>query len=98
MAYIYAELDENGRCKAVSKLSGEVIKDTMIRINEYDTSLLGMKYNNGTWEEVPMEENAVAAEPSQLDRIEAALNTSKEQTEQQAIDAYTLELIESGVL
>ena len=96
MAYIYAELDENGRCKAVSELSGEVIKDTMIRIDEYDTSLLGMKYNNGTWEEVPVEE--VAAEPSQLDRIEAALNVSKEETEQQAIDAYTLELIESGVL
>lgn len=96
MAYIYAELDESGKCKAVSELSGEVIKDTMIRIDEYDTSLLGMKYNNGIWEEVPAEE--ITVESSQLDRIEAALNTSKQEIEQQAIDAYTLELIESGVL
>lgn len=55
MAYIYAELDENNICCAVSELSGEVIKDTMIPLETYDTSLLGMKYVDGVWEEVPQE-------------------------------------------
>ena len=96
MAYIYAELDENNICKAVSQLSGEVIKDTMIRLDEYDISLLSKKYNNGVWEEVPVEE--ITPEPSQLDRIEAALSASQEEIKQSAVDAYTLELIESGVL
>ena len=37
-------------------------------------------------------------EPTQLDRIEEAINKSNEQVAQEAIDAYTLELIEGGVL
>ena len=55
MSYIYAELDENNICKAVSELSGEVIKDTMIPLETYDTSLLGKRYDNGEWVEVPVE-------------------------------------------
>ena len=73
MAYSYAELDENNICKAVSDLSGEVIKDTMIPLETYDTSLLGMKYVDGVWEEVPQEPTP-EPEPTQLDRIESAVN------------------------
>ena len=72
MSYIYAELDENNICKAVSELSGEVIKDTMIPLETYDTSLLGKRYDNGEWVEVPVE--PPETEPTQLDVIEA--NTS----------------------
>lgn len=48
--FFYAELNENNICKAVSELAGEVIKDTMIRIDSFDMSLLGKKYDNGEWE------------------------------------------------
>lgn len=37
-------------------------------------------------------------EPTQLDRIEAAVVASNEQIAQEARDAYTLELIEGGVI
>ena len=37
-------------------------------------------------------------EPTQLDRIEEAVNKSNEEIANSAIDAYTLELMESGVL
>lgn len=50
--FIYAELNENNICKAVSELSGEVVKDTMIRIDLYDETLLGKIYDNGNWIEV----------------------------------------------
>lgn len=73
MGYIYAELDKNNICKAVSDLSGEVIKDTMIPLETYDISLLGMRYDNGEWVEVPVE--PVEPEPTQLDRIETQVNT-----------------------
>lgn len=53
--FIYAELNENNICKAVSELSGEVIKDTMIPLETYDDSLLGKRYDNGEWVEVPVE-------------------------------------------
>ena len=72
MAYIYAELDENNICKAVSNLSGGVIADTMIPLDSYDISLLGKRYNNGEWLEV--EQPEIEPQPSQLDRIESAVN------------------------
>ena len=69
----YAELDENNICKAVSDLTGEVIAETMISLETYDTSFLGKKYVDGVWEEVPQEPTP-EPEPSQLDRIESAVN------------------------
>jgi hypothetical protein len=42
---MYAQLDENNIVVAVSQLSGEVDAPNMIEIPEYDTSLLGKKYN-----------------------------------------------------
>ena len=38
------------------------------------------------------------AEPTQLDRIESMVAKSQEQIAQEARDAYTLELIEGGVI
>lgn len=37
-------------------------------------------------------------EPTQLDRIEAAVTKSQEEIANNAIDTYTMELIEGGVL
>ena len=72
MAYIYAELDENNICCAVSNLSGEVIADTMIPLEVYDISLLGMKYVGGVWEEVPKEPTP-EPEPTETELINAEL-------------------------
>lgn len=72
MTYIYAELDENNICKAVSQLSGIVDKPTMIPLDFYDTSLLGKQYNNGEWLEV--EQPEIEPQETQLDRIESAVN------------------------
>lgn len=72
MAYIYAELDENNICCAVSDLSGEVIADTMIPLETYDTSLLGMKYVDGVWEEVPHEEES---EPTEAELMRERMRT-----------------------
>ena len=54
--YYYAELNENSICTAVSDLSGEVVMDTMIRLETYDETLLGKRYENGQWHEVPAPE------------------------------------------
>lgn len=54
--YYYAELDENSICMNVSDLSGEVTMDTMIRLEAYDETLLGKRYENGQWYEVPVPE------------------------------------------
>lgn len=40
----------------------------------------------------------VAPEPTQLDRIESMVAKSQEEIAQEARDAYTLELIEGGVI
>lgn len=94
MSYFYAQIDENNICIAVSDLSGKVTAGNMLRLETYDTSLLGKKYNNGVWEEVPQPE----PEPTQLDRIELQVNTSYVEAQNQAVDQYTEELLEGGIL
>lgn len=44
------------------------------------------------------EEEAFEEEPTQLDRIEAMVAKDNETIAQEAVDAYTMELIEEGVL
>ena len=94
MKYYYAQIDENNICIAVSDLSGKVTADNMLRLETYDTSLLGKKYNNGVWEEVPKPE----PEPTQLDRIELQVKTFYAEAQNQAVDQYTEELLEGGIL
>lgn len=94
MKYYYAQIDENNICIAVSDLSGKVTAGNMLRLETYDTSLLGKKYNNGVWEEVPKPE----PEPTQLDRIELQVKTSYTEAQNQAVDQYTEELLEGGIL
>lgn len=55
--YVYAQITENNICIAVSQLSGLVDLPNMIKLNSYDLSILGKKYNNGVWEEVPQPES-----------------------------------------
>lgn len=45
----YAQLDENNMVIGVSSLSGEVDNPNMVKINEYDESLLGKLYENGNF-------------------------------------------------
>lgn len=54
--YVYAQINEDNICIAVSQLSGLVDSPNMIKLNTYDLSILGRKYNNGVWEEVPQPE------------------------------------------
>lgn len=44
------------------------------------------------------EEEGFGEEPTQLDRIEAMVAKDRETIAQEAVDAYTMELIEEGVL
>ena len=94
MSYFYAQIDENNICIAVSDLSGKVTAGNMLRRETYDTSLLGKKYNNGVWEEVPKPE----PEPTQLDRIELQVKTYYTEAQNQAVDQYTEALLEVGIL
>lgn len=41
----YAQLDENEICVGISELSSEVYLDNMIRIDKFDISIIGKKYN-----------------------------------------------------
>lgn len=53
----YAQLNDEKICIGVSDLSGDVIADNMIKIDNFDTELLGKKYNNGSWETVENKED-----------------------------------------
>ena len=97
--FYYAQLDENDICFTVIDNGSELqTSDKIIPLKSYDLSLLGKRYNNGVWENVEQPESEAEPEITQLDRIEAILNEDKNEIIETAIDEYTLELIEQGVL
>ena len=90
----YAQTDENKICFATANLTDNIVApDDWILIKSHD-DVLGKRYINGEWEEVPQPE----PEPTQLDRIEERLNLSYTEAQEQAVDAYTKELLEGGII
>ena len=79
--YYYAQIDENNICYGVSDLSGQVEDVNMIPLETYNSSVLGKKYVDGTWEEVPQEEpetNPVEHQPNNAE-IKEMLQEIQEQ-------------------
>ena len=70
------------------------------RIKEFYGKVIdGVEAITGTHDRpVIVETEPTKTEPTQLDRIEAAISKSQEEIANEAVDAYTLELIEGGVL
>ena len=97
----YAQINiETGIVEGDSYLSKEMEQPNLIPVAE-DFDLTNKKYVNGEWiEYVPEaeEEEPIEPEPTQLDRIEELVAKSHAQISQEAVDAYTLELIEGGIL
>lgn len=65
---VYAQLDENNIVIAITNLYEEIFEKNMIKINSYDISLLGKKYNNGDFEEI-FEENDNILSQNELEKI-----------------------------
>lgn len=51
--YCYAQINENKICVGISQLSNIVIDENLISIPFFDTTLIGKKYNEGVWEDIP---------------------------------------------
>lgn len=100
MSYIYAQIDKNNICLGVSDLAGEKSEPNLIRIENLNPDLIGKKFSDGHWLEVPKSEmeETITSEPTQLDRIEQAINMKNEEISEKAIDTYTKQLLESGLL
>lgn len=49
--FIYAQLDSENYCIGISQLSGEVIQDNLVQLEEYDSSYMGRLYDmeNHVW-------------------------------------------------
>lgn len=52
MPNFYAQLNDSNICTTVSELSGEIIDIKLIKLDKYDASLLGKKYNGGIFSDV----------------------------------------------
>lgn len=71
MSFIYAQINEQGYCIGLSSLSGEVVNDNLILLEEYDTSYLGRKYDieNKTWTDDYYVEEPIEIEPTEHELI-----------------------------
>ena len=63
----YAQITQEGICFADSYLSGEVIAEDMILLEENAVSPLGKKYVNGEWQEV--EKQSIVLPPSDTELL-----------------------------
>lgn len=53
MSFYYAQINEENICVAVSELSGDMSEySNLLKIESFDTSLMGKKWNGTDWEEV----------------------------------------------
>ena len=90
----YAQLDEDNICFATANLRDEItVLDTWIPINNNEF-VLGKKYNNGVWEDVPQPE----PEPEEKQPTNAELMAEIKKSQQDVIDEYTLQLVNEGIL
>lgn len=80
--YIYAQLDTDGYCIAISQLSGEVVQPNLVKLNSFNASYIKRKYNTETeyWTDEYM------PEPELADPVN------------EAIDTYTLNLVQNDLL
>lgn len=94
----YAIIDSENVLVGISNLLDVVPeKPDMILVSpEFDFELRTKKWTGTDWEDYtdPIPE----PQPSQLDRIEEKLSKTQKEIAESAVDAYTLELLESGVL
>lgn len=61
--FVYATLDDSSICDGISILSGEVIQDNMISIeNDNLEYYIWRKYENGQWSEEKYEPETISSE------------------------------------
>ena len=90
MNYSYAQLDSNNICVHVFNSTAFVISENLVQIDRNDTTLIGKQYIGGDWIEPE-------PQPTNADILDA-LQKSQQELQQEAIDSYTMELMEQGIL
>lgn len=92
--FYYAQIDENNICIGVSQLSGEVNVPNMISVDSLDGRLMGKRYHNGGWEDIPQAEPA-EPEPTDQEIIQAEMLLNQHQIicKQTEIDMTLAELL-----
>jgi len=70
----YAQINESNICVAVSNLTEKVQDTRLIPIGFMDVGLIGKKYENGEWVEVPIPEPPISETDKKLLQIQATVD------------------------
>lgn len=70
----YAQINESNICVAVSNLTEKVQDTRLIPIGFMDVGLIGKKYENGEWVEVPTPEPTMSETDKKLLQIQATVD------------------------
>lgn len=96
MYHHYAQIDENGYIVGISHLSGEVIRENMIQINE-DFDPTNKKWNGTSWESYTPPEPP-EPEPTMDEKIYEAVSKSQDEIRQEGADMVMEELVKRGLI
>lgn len=58
--FYYAQFDSNNICFAVTQTAGELDRPDVVRLDSYDTTLLGKLWQDGEWVDPPTVEEPAA--------------------------------------
>lgn len=70
----YAQINESNICVAISNLTEKVQDTRLIPIGFMDVGLIGKKYENGEWVEVPIPEPPISETDKKLLKIQATVD------------------------
>ena len=70
----YVQINESNICVAVSNLTEKVQDTRLIPIGFMDVGLIGKKYENGEWVEVPIPEPPISETDKKLLKIQATVD------------------------
>lgn len=99
-AQIYKHKDGFGYPECDSQLSGEVIAENMIRLEEdFDLTDKRWNYTTSEWESYEPEViHEPEPQPTQLDIIESKLDKSQDEIRQEGADLLMTELQQRGII
>ena len=90
MGFYYAQINDKGIVSGVSMLADEIFDDRMVPLAEEDLTIVGKKYENGVFVDVPVEPHVPTYEEEKA-RYLSLIRDAKDLGEDAEVDRLKLE-------
>ncbi|MDU1029427.1 MAG: hypothetical protein E7A50_08035 [Clostridiales bacterium] len=79
---VYAQINKDKICVGISQLNDVVQASNLVELEDYDLSVLGKKYEDGEWQDVP--KDPTPPEPTQDEILQEKLSRLSDKLDRQS--------------